>query len=366
MKLLFVIESFYPIKDATAKVLDNLLSSNEFKKDEIHLICYGGRDTKYCNIDIHSVLPSESFFFKVRNKLFKNRFIANSKMINSFSEKINFVIKQYNIEKVIFVMGSFQLLRCKIESNISVNAIYYDAFFNNFFYRNSKRESLIKIEKKFLDKCDSVFMLKEYIPIYKEAYPDSKKFIPFYVTAFYDAENKRAKSTNKIVHVGAFFEGLREPHKFISFCNECFKEQKNYEFISLGVLPNSLKDLSLPNNLKFIDRIFGDEYTKLISESKCFVLVDNDSKCVQIPSKTIEYVGMNKKIIFFPSSNSSNTSKLLENNRNVFIVPGQVDSGVIKKFDEFLSAPIYDERKKYKQFEKDNVAHVLKTCLEIK
>lgn len=357
MRFLFVIEHFYPYHDASAKVLKNLLSSREFEDHEIHVVSLGEGDLIDDSISIHNISINDKMFLRIKNKFFKGKFVKNKEFVIRVKQKIEVVCSKYNIDHVFYIIGNMNLLLVNPNISAKQSLIFYDSLLNNFFYQKEKNSNITKIQSKAFQRATYIFLLEEYLDIYELNHKEfADKFYPFYITAFYNDEPLRNVHTNILLHSGAFFVGLREPNKFFEFLEKCDKCGANLRAITLGALPKVLSDINVPNNLEIIDRVFDDEYNSYVSLSDCLVLVDNCDSCIQIPSKAYEYIGYNKKILFITSGNT-NTAKLLNNNKNVFLVQNIINDETVKSFLYFLEGRTYDERKKYNKNEKDYVAH---------
>lgn len=359
MKLLFVIEHFYPYYDASSKVLKNLLSSKNFKNHEIHIISIGHYDLVDDSIIIHNISLKETFFSKIKNKLFKGRFVKNKPLITKIKSKIEIICNENHIDHVLYVVGDMNLLLINPCVSAKQSYIFYDSLLDNFFYNRESQHRITKIQSNAFRRATYIFLLEEYLELYKKYHSDfANKFNRFFITAFYNDKPLESVQSNLLLHAGAFFAGLREPTLFFNFLNRCDRFDLGIKAITLGELPKTLSNIAIPKNLSIMDRVFGTEYDKLVRSCECLVLVDNCLSCNQIPSKAYEYIGYNKKILFF-TNGGTNTAKLLENNRNVYLVENNINENTIRSFQIFLKASINDERKKYFKNEKDYVAHYL-------
>lgn len=359
MKLLFVIEHFYPFHDASARVLKNLLSSSEFKDHEIHVVSLGDRDLTEDSINIHTVPVKNDIIFKLKNKFLKGKYVKNKEFIKRIKQKIELVCDKHNIDHVLYIIGNMNLLLVNPSITTKQSFIFYDSLLNNFFYRRERNNYISKIQSKAFQRSTHIFLLDEYLDIYKSNHKEFvDKFHRFYITAFYNNEPIQNIHTNTLLHAGAFFVGLREPNTFFKFLDKCDKSELKLKAITLGALPKALSNVTIPKNLEIKDRVFDNEYKNLVMSCECFVLVDNYDSCNQIPSKTYEYIGYNKKILFFTSGNT-NTAKILSNNKNVFLVKDEINDKIIELFNIFLKDGIYDERQKYYMNEKDYAARHL-------
>lgn len=359
MKLLFVIERFYPYHDASAKVLKNLLSSTVFQDCEIHVVSIGNNDLNDGFIKIHNISYKENLFNRIKHKIFKGKYIKDNAFVKKFKEKIEDICQNYDISHVIYVIGNMNLLLVNPKISSEQNYVFYDSLLNNFFYNREKNKHIVNIQNNAFDRASRIFLLEEYIDIYKKFHPfQSNKFYPFYITAFYNEKPLNDSESNVLLHAGAFFPGLRDPFLFFDFLNKCSEQKIDISAITLGELPKSLKNYNIPSSLIILNRVFGQEYLNLILSTKCFVLIDNCISCNQIPSKTYEYIGYNRKILFFSEGNT-NTAKLLEGNKNVFFVSDVISNDIIKMFKKFLESDNFNERKKYFKNEKDYVANYL-------
>ena len=346
MKFLFVIEQFYPYHDASAKVLKNLFSSNRFKNHEIHVLSIGNKNMVDDNLIIHELEYKDTLFYKTINKIQSGKFITNKKLIKLFANEINSICAKEKIDNVTFVLGNMNFLKIKLQDNIKVNYIFYDTFFENFFYKKEKTANIFKIQTKAFSNANIIFLLEEYRDIYLHYHPEFvEKFKNFYITAFYDnLIYKQKPIPGQLLHTGAFFKGLRDPIPFFEFLHYCEEHKISLKGITLGELPKSLKKIKIPTNLLVNSRVFGDEYCCLLSKSEALVLVDNCKECKQIPSKAYEYIGYNKKIIFFTEGNT-NTCKLLESNNNVYKIDKKINQTILNGYCDFIKKENSDERK---------------------
>ena len=362
MKILFVIEHFYPYHDASAKVLTNLLLSETFTNHEIHVLTSLDRDVCDGQIQIHGVKYTD-FFFRVKLKFIKNKFIKDRYLLNAFSKSLNAICNNHKFDHIIFVMGNMNLLYLSSKVNTKYSFIFYDPFISNFIFKEEDINKILKIENKAFENASNIFVLEEYLETYKKHHTDYKdKIFPFYLTAFYNNvidQEKHTITKHTLLHAGSFFDKLREPYLFFDFLNQCEKEGLEVHASTLGILPRKIsRKVTLPKNLTIVNRVFGEEYLDIISSSECLVLVDNCSESTQIPSKAYEYIGYNKKILFFSNGNT-NTSRLLLDNKNVFKITNKLSENTINDFRLFLDLKTYNERIKYQKNEKDFVAQYL-------
>lgn len=353
MKFLFVVDGFFPYHDATAKVLRNLLRSELWDAHECHVLFRGkSAPLEDGNIHLHSFDCKDSFSARLMSKVFPGKMHRQRSLICNFSREIERLCNSLSFDHVFVVLGNFQLLFCSLPS-IPHSFLYYDLFVGNYFYRRESMSRLSKLQNRALEKAEWIFAPLEYTFSFSES--ARTKLKPLFITAFYPHCANRDVKKGTLLHCGAFFPGLREPQSFIAFMHLAQERCKDWVAYTLGDLPKKFRDVDRPRNVFIKARVFAEEYETLLDEAEVLVLVDNSRECPQTPSKTFEYIGLGKKILFFTEGNT-NTDKWLRGNRNVFRVVGEPKPDDIVSFERFLAAPLRDERQKYSCCESDSVS----------
>jgi hypothetical protein len=155
---------------------------------------------------------------------------------------------------------------------------------------------------------------KHFAEIYPE-YIDKIKIVEL-PCSLNDEELKILSSVDKkdvFVHAGSFISGLREPWKTFELMSVLEKNGFPFNLISYGLLEKSIiKSINcIPNNVQFVERICGTDFLEKMGASIALILIDN-SRGIQIPSKAFEYVCTGIPIIFFKSQTRSETLAFLD------------------------------------------------------
>lgn len=370
MNLLFVIEKSYPIKDASARVLNKLIESDVFENDDIHILSFGNCNCfKKKNVSFHFVKEKKYFIPRVLGKLFKRRFFANLFKINSYKKHIKRILNYHKIDRTIFVLGDFNLFYCANNLNTDYFAIYYDPFIGNYFYSKTSRKKLNRIESEFLRKCKKAFLLNEYLYLYKEQYPNySSKMISFNITSFYSLDERLVissfKNKNFFLNCGGFFPNIRPPETLFEFADELLKKYPHFDVVSLSKLPKMYNKCTKPSNLVFHERIEGDNYLRFIGEARCLLLFDNKKEYPQIPSKLFEFISTNKKIVFFTEDFNRIPNVIRNNSLNIFIIRygSKINDETISKLFDFIKIKetTYDIETVFYKYSADYNAKIIK------
>ena len=258
---------------------------------------YTKRDVKYIFDDLHLLLENNIFFHFEREQL-------------KICEDI---IDKYNIDDVFSV--SNQISSHKISNIIRIKypqlryyQFWVDQFTGKRTHTKNKFRLLLyhilesqkkKLEKKLLKGAEKVYMLPEVTANDSIAVQFKDKLCYFEIP--YISNREVAVTTGDVIFAGFLGGYIRQPEPMMN--------------IILGALPMIKKDITFrffvndPESLKsyetksggklaFSSYISRDELNNRLSNS--FMLLNIGNKGFdQLPSKTVEYIGYRKPVLFF-------------------------------------------------------------------
>lgn len=301
MKILLLTENFLTLDYATAKIVKKI---TDFDKN-IHytVVCKGNTKKHFVsnNTDVYQ-MPSyynfgyknlNTFLYKLLVKITKRFFpktLLDKKRFDKIAKKI---IKKSRFDKIISISGWFSThasaIKLSKKFNIPVFLVYTDPFIGNLDLTNFNEKRLKKIEKPWLLNAESIFMPQNYIEKYQNIYEKEiiSKIINFELPCIVQ-DAKTNEVGNHLIYTGALSNRIKNYSVFdlfldkLDICLKCFGEKpKNAKF----------------QNISFHERVSPEVLHEHVKKAKALLIIDNYFG-IQIPSKAIEAISSNKKIIF--------------------------------------------------------------------
>jgi glycosyltransferase involved in cell wall biosynthesis len=115
-------------------------------------------------------------------------------------------------------------------------------------------------------------------------------------------KDPRHKETIKLLYVGGFHKGIREPY-FLYDVIQKLNNRTNIEFILSIYGPSNGFDLSPKDhlNIRYMGMVSREKAFELIQKADILVNVDN-SNCVMSPSKIVEYIASGRPLLNISSN----------------------------------------------------------------
>lgn len=337
MKILVIINDYYPFNKPTAKLAHRIIKNFSNRKTEVDVISKGSdypqkkiseRIINYQIVDYDLIkgFSIAKVFYKLKRKFFAKFSIwglFDSKRLFKMAKKL---VKNNKYDLVLSISGVFSAHEAATtiatKYDIPLFLYYADPFTGNWVLRKKKQTFIHKVEKKWLAKACCVFMPQCYFDDYAKSFAEYKKKITLCeLPGFFDESEIQiidsSKKLNKlVVYAGDFFPNFREPYNFIALA----KKLSDYTFLVTGSLKmDDFQLSSIPSNIKIVKRLSGDEYLKTIGTASFLYLEDNYFPN-QIPYKTFEYISANRPIIFSTKNTDSAASRLIKHVKNIVIV----------------------------------------------
>ena len=374
-RYLVICPYFYPFKSPLSKVTQRII--DELAKEDIccDVISLGENKKYTLNEKVNCFFINTfkknklmSFFRKSFMKIYSFFYDAQLYYSHLFYRKGKALIKRNHYDGVISISGYFSehiaSFRLNKKFHLAQYFLYADPFFSNGSLRKVSKKKLIQIEKKCLNTCKYAFLLPTFYEEYCKQYPEyQNKFVKYVLPGFFREEelkiiNSVKEENNNITYAGSFYY-FRKPDNIFSLA----KRLQSYTFnLYCG---NDIKELgykNIPNNVIVHERKDGKDFLQAIGKAKYLYLEDNGELSNFIPFKAFEYISTEKKIIFSTDNLNSETSKLISNYQNAYII-NQNEDFDDDKFTSFME----EERKvdiikdELKQF---TSAEVIKIILE--
>lgn len=313
MRILLLTETFFPTNEPTAKIVQKIV--NYCSDCDFYIIskgeCQNIVGDNFYNIQIPSFYNKPRnivgivrwFVYKVLIKFYSMFFPKDLFDTSRFVKKALQITKINKFDLIIAVSGWFSAQKAASiinkKTKIPFCSIYCDPFLHKIGYENFSLNKLKKIETEWLFPSTMIFLPSNYLKYYVSEYGMfSKKISSFELPCLIDKKdypivsNHSFEQKGLISYFGYFFGRV----KIEQWLLDLFKRLKNmrvriYDFVS----PKS--NIQLPDNVEVTKRVFGNDYLEEVAKSDAILVVDNDHG-IQIPSKLIEAISSNKKIIF--------------------------------------------------------------------
>lgn len=365
MKYLVITETYHPINQPTAKCLEKVIS---FAREDYFFVLSKGtkgaayRGDNYTNIQINSYYNKPKtvlgmipyLIYKIALKIysiFRPYSLFGSRRFYKAAKKI---ISENKIDLILSISGWFSSQ--KAGSLLSKKYIipfvswYTDPFLKNVGYQKYNAILLKKLEKSWLTQAKEVIMPSNYKELYDDEYKVFKsKFKIAELPCFFEKDeigkiNSSPEISNYVLHTGLSFPRINNFSWFYIFVDNLI----NLNFISLEDDNKFFKQNKLPKNFVRHDRCERKELIDLYSKSTAIVVIDN-IKGIQVPSKAFESISTNKPIIFIYHNSNSETYKLMKNTQNVFFVKeGEtIDQDFGKRLNTYIRNKTYERSVPY-------------------
>lgn len=302
MKILLLTENYATTNFATGKIVKKLI---DFDKNINYVVVCKGNDNRHFELNNSEVyqMPSyytfgyknlSTFLYKGYTKIAKHFYpytLIDRKRFYKLACKI--INKEKRFDAIISVSGWFSTheaaTRIGKKFRIPVYLVYTDPFVGNLSLTHFKEKRLIKIEKPWLTNSKSIFMPQNYIDKYSKIYENNitSKIVDFELPCI--TEKIISKNIeNFLVYTGGISNRIKDYAALDHFLKaiethvECFGEKP--------------KKAQLENVI-FHQRVPQEKLNQYLEKAKALLIFDNYFG-IQIPSKAIEAVSTNKKIIF--------------------------------------------------------------------
>lgn len=367
MKILLLTENYATTNFSTGKIVKKLI---DFDKNINYVVVCKGNDNRHYQLNNSEVyqMPSyytfgyknlSTFLYKGYTKIVKHFYphtLLDRKRFFKLACKI--MNKGNGFDAIISVSGWFSTheaaTRIGKKFRIPVYLVYTDPFVGNLSLTHFKEKRLIKIEKPWLTNSKSIFMPQNYIDKYFNIYENNitSKIIDFELPCITEKINSR-NTENFLIYTGGISNRIKDYAAFDSFLYavdthvECFGEKP--------------KKASL-KNVMFHERVPQKKLKQYIEKAKAILVFDNYFG-IQIPSKAIEAVSTNKKIIFIYYQNDTACYEFYKKYDDILFVNFDfIDSKeTIKNIKSYLEKEIDINRRIY-----TNESQIIKVINKLK
>ena len=375
MNILFIIESFSKIDEPTSKIAYKFALSLT-NSNNIYILTNdykNGFMEGNSNINIFPCGIKLNFFLKICRRFFSLIFPKDLFPYQFIKRKAKKIIDNNKVDIIVSFSGSFWTQKVGAYLCYKHKKRYIGFYTDPFScektnLKNRRPISFLKrIEKKWLVRAHCIAMPSNYLIKYKTLYPDFiHKFRKIELPCFIDELKCElldgALPTNTFLYAGSLDQKIRDSSKLIEFALYLRKHQKKYRITVL-----SEKTHSLPNDLiNYAPRKSGQEYLSYVMSSTALLIIDNN-RGIQIPSKVFEYISTGKPIICFYKNKNSLAIDLLRQYDNAFLIDTNSNDNIFDdaiKFvenAEIVSKNIINER--FKEFTSDYIIKEFKKVL---
>ena len=225
------------------------------------------------------------------------------------------------------------------------------------------------LENKLLEGAEKVYMLPEVTVNDDIVIQFKDKLTYFELPYIYHRE--ASTTTNKVLFAGFLGGKMRQPEPMLNVIIEALPKVKSEITFRFYVNdPDSQKpyETSSGGRIRFSGYINREELNNQLSNCKMLLTIGNKGSD-QMPSKTVEYIGYRKPILFFYADDNDTSLRYFNNYPDVCKIDVREDvSANAQKLADYLNAThsdiTYEELMKVKVF-RDSTPERMKEIIEI-
>lgn len=344
-KVLFIVNDYYPLKNASGSCIDNIIKIMIADGHEVHVLCYMDQDIqlKNNNVNIHGIkvndFISTSNFSKTNKDTKLRRFIYLVKLFFTYpiyypeiGEKLTLattnIISHNSVDIIVYVVNPIESLipLIKIDRKKIKHVIYELDSITDLDDRNrglriylNKRRKLF--EKKAYSKADAIIHMKCHSEHFNsEEYKSikSKMFLadfPLYQTALPKDLYIQFNNPIKMLFSGSLYKGIRDPIKAVDILKDVSKSTPiSIDFFSRGDYETFLNKVSIYNNFIKCNGYVDSTTLQEAYDNTDILLSIGNYMHNMVPSKIYSYISMRKPIIHFYIIDNDPCIELLSDN----------------------------------------------------
>jgi hypothetical protein len=307
MKIIFLIETFYPFGGSTALIAKNIIEEYR-NKNECKVYSFYTPKSSYNYM--YSVKNLYNFFLYKFFKLFSRFFLNNFEPL--FMANILRKIKKEKPDLVISFIGNYRLFKLAYEIKQKLNydniIILTDPFLNNINLLKYNKVFIFNSYLEFTKSAKKILLPKEYKTEVNESIKE--KFFFYKFPLLVDTSNLRKPSFQKnkeyiFIYTGTFYKTFRNPAKVLNLFLKLNGTIK-FKLLVLGPINPFIFIPKYEHNLfkSFLVYLGNKDQETTFSYLKiadAFINIGNINS-IQFPGKMISYLSFNKKIISFSDS----------------------------------------------------------------
>lgn len=332
MKYLFVLNDYYPLKNASGVCVENVIRELKNNDNDIHIICYMDCEREFVdeNVFIHGIKASDyvstSNFrtTKYNNKLKKMLWLIQlffsypiyyPAIASRLLKKCDKVIKQCSITHVVTVINPIETILTAIKikrlnPNVAVTLYELDSI-TDLDNRNSGIRKLLnfkrkRIENKAYSSVDTIIYMKCHSKHFENKYYDKYRTkmrmadFPLYIEqTIRDSEIKFGDQLS-FIFSGALIRGIRNPEFAIRFFDMLSEKHKiSVDFFSRGDYEEFLSKCSQKNPVIHQKGYVSTDIINYAMQSSDFLVSIGNQMSNMVPSKIYSYISMKKPIVHF-------------------------------------------------------------------
>lgn len=332
MKILFILNDYYPMKNSSGVCTDSLVQILKQRKDEVHIICYMDQytDLKIDGVYIHGIKADD---YEARCNfpaIPKSRIKKITELVDAviyypvpymglakrLTEATERVAREYQIEMAVSVVHPVESMVAVYElkkKHPEIKTVIYelDAVSDLNVGKKGIRKLLydkrLRFEEKIYDSADRIIHMRCHEKHFEqERYRkyDSKRVLSDF--PLFQPELCREESQIilhkclKFVYSGALMKGIRSPEYVVEFLKK-FSEEHEMEadFYSRGDYETFLEDVGKEcKNIYRKGWVATEEVHLAMEQADCLISIGNEIRNM-VPSKSYAYISHGKPVIHF-------------------------------------------------------------------
>lgn len=370
MKYLFVLNDYYPLKNASGVCVESVIRELKKNNNDIHIICYMDceKDIDDHGFAIHGIKANDYVnTSNFRTTKYDNAFrkflwlvqlcftypIYYPVIANRLLQKCDEVIKQDSIAHVITVINPIETALTaikikKLNPNVTVTLYELDSI-TDLDSRNSGIRKILNFKRKQLEKkvygsVDTIIHMKCHSKHFESNYYDKYRTkmrmadFPLYIEQTMGDNVIEIGDKLSFVFSGALIRGIRNPEYAIRFFSVLSKKHSiSVDFFSRGDYEEFLLNCSQMNPVIHQKGYVSTEILNYAMQECDFLVSIGNQMSNMVPSKIYGYISRKKPIIHFCSIDDDPCIDILKDYKLALIIrcTKPVDDAICD-FDKYL------------------------------